>query len=88
MYGSNFTGWPIQPNHISEIVKEPLWANAESILLLPFSAQSYIHIILKIAIRGNSSPPQAVRFSCQEIHKTACLRNHTMAGFQSNHILS
>ncbi len=51
MYGSNFTGWPIQPNHISEIVKEPLWANAESILLLPFSAQSYIHIILKIAIR-------------------------------------
>ena len=69
MYGSNFTGWPIQPNHISEIVKEPLWANAESILLLPFSAQSYIHIILKIAIRGNSSPPQAVRFSCQEIHK-------------------
>ncbi len=42
MRGSNFTGWPIQPNQIFEIVKEPLWANAEPILLLPFSAQSYI----------------------------------------------
>ncbi len=47
MHGSNFTDWPIQSNHIFEIVKEPLWANAEPILLLPFSAQSYINIILR-----------------------------------------
>jgi hypothetical protein len=44
---SNFTDWPIQSNHIFEIVKEPLWANAEPILLLPFSAQSYINILLR-----------------------------------------
>ena len=48
MYGSNFTDRPIQSNHIFGIVKEPCWANAEPTLLLPFSAQSYVNIILLI----------------------------------------
>jgi len=64
MHGSNFTDWPIQSNHIFEIVKEPLRANAEPILLLPFSAQSYIEIVYSERSGGNSSPPQAVGFSC------------------------
>ena len=41
-----FYRWPTQSNLILEVVKEPLWANAEPILLLPFSAQSYMDIIL------------------------------------------
>ena len=64
MHGSNFIDWPTQSNLILEVVKEPLRANAEPILLLPFSAQSYIEILDSERTKQEITPTQAAGFSC------------------------